>query len=66
MAMQSQPVSSSAFASIQRDDETGETAITFTDGRSYIIPNLPDIEFARWMAADSIGAYFNANIRGNY
>ena len=66
MAMQSYPVASSALASIQYDDETGECAIAFTDGRKYVIPTLPQIELERWVNADSIGGYWNANLRGKY
>ena len=66
MAMQSYPVASSALASIQYDEDTGECAISFTDGRSYVIPNLPAIELHRWISADSIGGYWNTNLRGKY
>jgi hypothetical protein len=40
--------------------------LTFTDGRSYTLPDFPEIELARWLESGSIGGYWNANVRGKY
>jgi hypothetical protein len=66
MAMQSQAVSSSAITYLAYDDETQECQVTFKDGRNYVLQGLSGLEFGRWTSADSVGAYWNANIRGNY
>jgi hypothetical protein len=58
--------SSTALASIVYDDESNECFITFTDGRSYTLENFPEIELDRWLGAQSVGAYWNANIKGRY
>lgn len=59
------PVDSSAIAALTYLHDRTLT-IEFQDGRRYAIPNFPAIELARWLAAPSIGAYFNANVRGRY
>ena len=61
----SYPVTSSAIARLEYDSGTGEANVTFQDGRSYSIP-MPQIEVERWANADSVGGYFNANVRGKY
>jgi hypothetical protein len=59
------PVSSSAIAFLTYGlDRT--LSITFNDGRRYLIENFPPIELARWLAAPSIGAYWNTNLKGKY
>jgi KTSC domain len=59
------PVESSAIAELHyRLDRT--LSIVFNDGRRYAIENFPAIELRRWLDADSIGAYWNANLRGKY
>ena len=57
---------SSAIANLTYHHDTSELFMTFTDGRNYVIEDFPEIEFERWIAADSIGGYFNAFVRGNY
>jgi len=59
-------VSSSAIARLDYDEEEEVLSITFTDGRSYQLQNFPAIEYHRFVTADSIGAYWNAYVRGNY
>jgi hypothetical protein len=66
MARTSHNTSSTAIVNLTYDDDTGECFITFQDGRGYVIPKLPGIEFERLLNAESVGAYFNANIRGKY
>jgi hypothetical protein len=57
---------SSAIVRLSYDDETSELFITFKDGRSYVIPDFPEIEFERWSNSVSLGGYFNSFVRGNY
>lgn len=65
MAKQNYPVVSSAISRIDYDDETGTCYFTMKDGKGYSI-NIPEIEVARWVNAESPGGYFNLNIRGKY
>ena len=60
------PVTSTAIARLDYDDEAEICYLTFTDGRSYELPSIPQIEVERWAASASPGGYFNANIRGTY
>lgn len=58
-------VDSSAIAALEyRSDHT--LSIEFNDGSRYAIPDFPALELSRWLAAKSIGAYFNAYVRGRY
>lgn len=58
-------VSSSAiYALYYRRDRT--LSIVFQDGSRYAIEDFPPIELSRWLAAESIGGYWNANLRGRY
>jgi KTSC domain len=66
MALTNYPVSSSAIARVDYDEETQECFVTFTDGRSYTLIGVPQIEVERWVNSGSAGAYWNANMRGRY
>jgi hypothetical protein len=66
MALQQHSVASSAISRLDYDDESKELFLTFTDGRSYTLPDFPEIELARWLESGSIGGYWNANVRGKY
>jgi hypothetical protein len=66
MAYQSYEVDSSAIAALQYDPETQYMSITFSDGRSYVCINVPEVEVERLVNSDSPGAYWNANMRGKY
>ena len=57
---------SAALVRIDYDDESEECHITFKDGRSYTLQGIPQIEVERWANADSIGGYWNANLKGRY
>lgn len=58
-------VQSSAIAALTYHPDHS-LVIEFNDGTRYVIPSFPPIELSRWLAAKSIGAYFNANVRGRY
>jgi hypothetical protein len=47
-------------------DDSGTMVILFRKGGSYTWDSFPAIEWARFKAADSVGGYFNAYIKGNY
>jgi hypothetical protein len=66
MTLHRHHVASHAIASLAYDDEEETLWVTFTDGRTYQLDGLPEIEFERWLAASSLGRYWNANVRGNY
>jgi KTSC domain len=60
------PVQSSALVRIDYDDESLTVYFTFKDGRNYLIENFPEVELHRWVEAESVGQYWNANIKGRY
>ena len=57
---------SSAIAALIYDDETATCWVMFRDGANIEIANFPQIEFERWQAAASPGAYWNHHLRGRY
>lgn len=57
---------STCIARLTYHRDTNELFMTFTDGRSYVIPEFPEIELERWIKSPSVGGYFNAFVRGNY
>jgi hypothetical protein len=65
MAFESIPVASTAIASLQYNTDTGEVAISFARGGSYVFA-MPEIEVHRMADAQSPGGYWNANVKGKY
>lgn len=65
MAQQSLDFESSAFTSMIYDDETNQLVVVFKDGARYTY-NLPQNVIDAWMSSGSIGAFYNANIRGQF
>ncbi len=59
-------VNSSVFSSIDYDQETKTLVMTFKHGKEYPIYNFPENVYKEWMAADSLGRYFNDNIKDKY
>ena len=59
-------VSSTAIASLDYDEDSETLTVTFHDGNRYDLPKFPQIEYERFLNADSIGRYWNANVRGKY
>jgi len=68
MALKSYPVSSSAIARIEYDDEEEICYVSFNKPPygPYTLSNFPQIEVERWVESESPGAYWNANLKGNY
>jgi hypothetical protein len=59
--------SSDCIASLAYDDERELCWLTFRrDGKTVQLDAFPQIEFERWLSANSVGRYFNANVRGRY
>ena len=60
------PVNSTAITSVGWDQATGTMEIQFIQGAVYQYYLVPMETFAALMNAESIGGYFNANIRPNF
>lgn len=59
-------VESSAIDFIRYEPVTAELTITFNSGKRYVYFAAPRGVSDALIAAPSIGAYFNAHIRGHY
>lgn len=54
---------SSAISAFEYDTETMVLQIRFMSGRTYDYPNVPESIVVDWMNSESMGKFFNANIR---
>lgn len=59
-------VNSSAISDVGYDRLTGELSIRFNDGTFYQYKNVPLYEYTGFIAAASMGRYFNQFIRDRY
>ncbi len=59
-------VESSNIAQVGYDRETQELRIRFHSGAEYTYANVPGVVFADLVDADSVGKFFNAEIKGKY
>lgn len=59
-------VGSEAFSSYDYDAETQELIINFQRGNPYRYRQVPDWEIENMEKAESMGRYFNENIRNRY
>lgn len=65
--MKRKPVTSSVIASVGYKPDAMMLEIEFkSTGFVYRYFDVPEIEFHRLMRADSLGRYFNENIRDDY
>lgn len=64
MAKRTIALASSAIISATYDDQTKQMQITFTDGRTYDFPNVPEDVFDGLAEAPSAGRYYTENIKG--
>jgi len=60
------PVDSSNLAAVGYDPETRTLEIEFRNGRVYRYFDVPSDVYEELMAADTLGGYFNRNIRNRY
>ncbi|WP_024587366.1 KTSC domain-containing protein [Aliihoeflea sp. 2WW] len=64
--MERQPVTSSNLAEVGYDPELETLEVQFRHGGVYQYFNVPAFMNERLMNADSLGLFFNAEIRGHY
>ena len=64
--MRYQRVSSSSIAEVAYDARQKTLAIRFHNGREYWYDDVPRRIHRALVSADSIGSYFNHEIRGGY
>lgn len=64
--MERQPVTSSNLAEVGYDYELETLEVQFTHGGVYQYFNVPPFMHDRLMSADSLGRFFNAEIKGRY
>ena len=64
--MERQPVTSDNLAEVGYDAELETLEVHFRRGGTYQYFNVPVFMFERLMAADSLGRFFNSQIRGHY
>ena len=59
-------VHSSVIKHISYDQDRTEVYVTFNSGASYTYLRVPEQVYEDWLAAASIGEYFNEHIRDQY
>ena len=64
--MERQPVTSSNLAEVGYDPELETLEVQFRHGSVYQYFNVPAFMYERLMSADSLGRFFNAEIKGHY
>lgn len=64
--MERQPVTSSNLAEVGYDPELEILEVQFRHGGVYQYLNVPAFMNERLMSADSLGRFFNAEIKGHY
>ena len=64
--MRRKRVASSVIAAVGYDDDHGLLEVEFHNGRKYYYLSVPGNVYESLISADSIGGYFNENIRTNY
>ena len=57
-------VRSSAISSCTYDDETSDLIVTFTNGRSYTHPDVPEEIYQQLVMSSSPGSFYNSAIKG--
>lgn len=64
--MQMHEVTSSNVAEIGYDPDSLDLMVVFKSGRRYLYNGVPPTEFENLWSAQSVGNYFNKNIRDRY
>lgn len=62
----SMKVSSSNIDDIEYDEKSETMSVTFNNGHTYQLFNVPKGVYERLISAGSIGAYYANNIKGRY
>lgn len=65
MVQQTYSPDSTAISQIIYDDETTQAVVMLADGSSWTY-NIPQNVMDAWLEAGSPGAFYNAQIRGNF
>lgn len=60
------PVESTAVASLGYDASASTLEVEFTSGSVYRYFDVPEAEYRKLLAAESIGEYFNREIKPKY
>ena len=63
MSVEMKPVESSWIAAVGHDPETAELTVELKNGKVYVHAGIAAAEHEALMAADSVGAHYNAHIK---
>jgi hypothetical protein len=64
--MERQPVTSRSLRSVGYDPSSKVLEIEFNNGRVYQYSGMPETQYRALLAASSLGAFFNAEIKDHY
>lgn len=59
-------VKSSQLQEVEYDSETSKLIVTFNNGSKYSYDDVPEKVFVELVSADSIGSFFNREIKSKY
>lgn len=59
-------VSSSNIEDVEYDEQSETMSVTFNNGSTYALFNVPKAVYERLINAGSIGSYYASNIKGRY
>lgn len=59
-------VNSSQLQEVEYDSETSKLIVTFNNGSKYSYDDVPEKVFVELVSVDSIGSYFNREIKSKY
>lgn len=62
----SMKVSSSNIEDVEYDEQSETMSVTFNNGSTYALFNVPKAVYERLINAGSIGSYYASNIKGRY
>lgn len=66
MPVEMKPVTGSNISAVGYDGDAKELHVQFSNGGAYVYAGVPDETHAGLMAAESVGKYFHAAIRGKF
>ena len=62
----SMKVSSSNIDEVEYDEQSQTMSVTFNNGSTYSLFNVPKGVYERLINSDSVGSYYASNIKGRY